>query len=204
MVYDRVGDLSQIARHALCEASKPVIPLSPLECPQTHACRGCTPGSPPGPSQPIAVRLPRWWGLPLAFTCLRPCQCDAISPSSPPALPMSSYPPLLRKPGEPCFPSLRPRRYPYLPYPLLSSFPPRPPSLLSAQDDEEGVYELTQVIVLHRPESSSVISSPPCLRSTKWRLLPSQGHRNKHYTNNDAIHDESRRPRAVNANLPAM
>lgn len=91
-----------------------------------------------------------------------------------------------------------------LPYPLLSSFPPRPSSLLSVQDDEEDVYELTQVIVLHRPESSSVISSPPCLRTTRWRLLPSQGHRNNHYTNNDAIHDESRRPRAVNAILPAM
>lgn len=199
MVYDRVGDLSQIARHALCEARHfpRSLRVAPRRMPVEAAGRAAR--------QARASQLPcvcpgggvfRW-----LFTCLRPCQCDAISP----ALPMSSYPPLLCNPGEPCFPSLRPRRYPYLPYPLLSSFPPRPSSLLSVQDDEEGVYELTQVIVLHRPESSSsVISSPPCLRTTRWRLLPSQGPRNKHYTNNDAIHDESRRPRAVNAILPAM
>lgn len=201
MVYDRVGDLSQIARHALCEArhfpkSLRVPPDAPRRMPVVAARRAAR--------QARASQLPcvcpgggvfRW----LSHVCGH--VSATLSPQLSPCPPTHPYCPILGNPA-----SRRSDLDATLTCPtlLLSSFPPRPSSLLSVQDDEEGVFELTQVIVLHRPESSSVISSPPCLRTTRWRLLPSQGHRNKNYTNNDAIHDRSRRPRAVNAILPAM
>jgi hypothetical protein len=117
-----VGDLSQITRHA-------------SKVPQTLACSPAGRTARPGSCQPIAVLCPgrgvfRW----LSHVCGR-----VSAPPSPPAPTHAPLPtPTVRSWGT-LLPVLRPRRYPYLPYLLLSSFPPRPSSLLSAQDDEEGV-----------------------------------------------------------------
>lgn len=77
MVYHRVGDLSQIARHALCESV--ISPSDPRLMPAVLGSH-C---SPPCPSQPIAVPCPgggvsRW----LSHVCGR-VSATLSPPSSP-------------------------------------------------------------------------------------------------------------------------
>lgn len=176
--------------------AKPVIPPNgppgPLDCPRCMPVV-LQPGQPARPGPANWGRPPRWWGLPLAFTCLQPVSVRRYLPQLPP---MPSLPTLIVRSWGTLPPVLRPRRYPYSPYPLLSSFPP-PSSLLSVQDEQEGCQELTQVIVLHRPESSSATSSPhafalldgifPLVRATETDFPQT----------NDAIHHEGRRPREL-------
>lgn len=103
--YYQAGDLSQIA--PTCSMRIRHLPKSPRRMP-------ASPGKPLQPARPEPANcraLPRWWarwGLPLAFTCLRPCQCDAISPSSPHAA-------ILGNPAS----RAQTSTLPWLPYPSL-------------------------------------------------------------------------------------
>lgn len=104
--------------------------------------------SPPCPSQPIAAPCPGGGVLPLAFTCLRPCQCDAIFPSS-------SFPPLLCDPGEPCFPCSDHGATLTASTLLLSSSPP-PPVLSPPRSRRQKI-----VLRAGAPSHPSSVSSYP-------------------------------------------
>lgn len=110
----------------------PPLITSPSSIPQTHACK---PGKPLQPARPEPANcraLPRWWGPPLAFTCLRACQCDATIPSSHPCSPTHPYSEILGNPASRAQTSTLTLATLYYLASLLCSS-----SLLPLQDDRE-------------------------------------------------------------------
>lgn len=114
VLYYGVGDLSQIARHALCDSrhSPPTASSLPRRMPVTLEATAAR--------QARASQLPclaQVVGSPAGFHMFA-----AVSVRR--HLPQLSLPtPTVRSWGT-LLPVLRPRRYPYWPYLLLSSFPP--------------------------------------------------------------------------------
>lgn len=151
-------------------------------------------GQPARPEPASCRALPRRWGLPLAFTCLRPCQCDAISPALTHA-PTHPYCEILGNPASRAQTST-------LPFPYLASLLVRRPSYLS----QTTKMVLRADTTCYRAAPSRVIaitSSPQCLRTTRRRLPPSRA-TETNITQTTTPSTTKSADHELNAILPAM